>query len=698
MNLYSKARKHIDMSRVKELREEKIKEEKIAEVLKQQEVLLVELKKEEIKEDPIYSNWRRELNEQMMTTDALRVTLPPQGNANLADFAFPVIALGSSPGYVQSGNDYTFGPASAGVPPAESSSINVTMNSEKYDTIVFDWVNSGVIDKFFAFTGSDGGSNTYNFSTSSGRKEIRLKPSDRKRSVSIAFNIQRNAGGGLGTNKILNVTFQRRTPVNVFVGLDSPEATSFVRDGRSDALSPNQKKKKIEDQLKAGSDYLDKMFGTNVMPKYATKIAEYEPQQSFMDIQVGDQRITKVNNKTVTDTTKKIKDGKMDGKPIYYDNQGNMRVSQPQPKPKSITTTTTTTSNTDRTSITNVPKTTTFTSTTDTSSYEDREGYKTGIPAVDYSADIAGSIKSNTPVNIPQKNIPKDQINKLINAIDPNSIGEYGIPINATPQPYSDDHFYELPNGEVKKHTASSRAKYPNNTNPLSSGNTGFMGKGNPLGAAGQAQAQFVAPKDGSEPYYQYTDHAYVNSAQMGGGEIPDPIKTLGSIGVHAASGYGKKFSPLDSPYHQTGGVLDTTTPNTGKMKNYPSYIRGDVRKQVKVPLSQMPPKVQDAVNKQIKLGSVKESVEKIKQKRRLKSPKDLADKIPGYYDGKPAPLGFPIVEPPKMKDGMHPDLVDGKKVAKRFNRLDPISAKAMPPTGNPHIDKKVRAAAKKPK
>lgn len=83
---------------------------------------------------------------------------------------------------------------------------------------------------------------------------------------------------------------------------------------------------------------------------------------------------------------------------------------------------------------------------------------------------------------------------------------------------------------------------------------------------------------------------------------------------------------------------------------------------------------------------------------KKLKSPASLLDKIPGYYDGKPAPLGFPIEEPPKMVNGKHPDLVDGKKVSKRYNRLDPISAKAMPPTGNPHIDKKVRAAANKPK
>ena len=99
--------------------------------------------------------------------------------------------------------------------------------------------------------------------------------------------------------------------------------------------------------------------------------------------------------------------------------------------------------------------------------------------------------------------------------------------------------------------------------------------------------------------------------------------------------------------------------------------------------------------NKGFKVDSYQPQGEVIKEK---KSFKDLTKKIPGYYDGKPSPLGFPVEEPPKMKNGMHPDLVDGKKVANRFNRLDPTSAKAMPPTGNPHIDKKVRAAAKKPK
>ena len=83
---------------------------------------------------------------------------------------------------------------------------------------------------------------------------------------------------------------------------------------------------------------------------------------------------------------------------------------------------------------------------------------------------------------------------------------------------------------------------------------------------------------------------------------------------------------------------------------------------------------------------------------KKLKSPEEVLNKIPGYYDGKPAPLGFPIDPPPEMKNGMHPDLVDGKKIADRFNRLDPQSAEAMPLTGNPEIDKRVKKARKQPK
>jgi hypothetical protein len=106
--------------------------------------------------------------------------------------------------------------------------------------------------------------------------------------------------------------------------------------------------------------------------------------------------------------------------------------------------------------------------------------------------------------------------------------------------------------------------------------------------------------------------------------------------------------------------------------------------------------------NKEIMGGTMVASYEPegqlISEKKKLKSPEEVLNKIPGYYDGKPAPLGFPETPPPKMVNGMHPDLVNGKKTADRFSKLDPESAKAMPLTGNPHIDKKVVKARKQPK
>tara|TARA_Y100001963_G_scaffold142491_1_gene212177 strand:+ start:338 stop:562 length:225 start_codon:yes stop_codon:yes gene_type:complete len=64
-------------------------------------------------------------------------------------------------------------------------------------------------------------------------------------------------------------------------------------------------------------------------------------------------------------------------------------------------------------------------------------------------------------------------------------------------------------------------------------------------------------------------------------------------------------------------------------------------------------------------------------------------------YPGKPSPNGFPDNPPPKTKDGWHPEY--GKKDS-MYNTLDSISAKSMPKTGNPDIDKKVEKAKKQPK
>ena len=62
-------------------------------------------------------------------------------------------------------------------------------------------------------------------------------------------------------------------------------------------------------------------------------------------------------------------------------------------------------------------------------------------------------------------------------------------------------------------------------------------------------------------------------------------------------------------------------------------------------------------------------------------------------YPDKPSKNGYPNDPPPKMIDGYHPDLVNGQRVSNYYNRLDPHSAEAMPPTGNPKIDANAKKA-----
>ena len=107
MSLYTRARKHIDMNRVKELREEKLKEKKIADILRQQDEILIEMKKIEIKEDPKYSNWRREINEDVseitedMTTASLgMINLP--GAPDTIQTSLPSTTLSSADNTLES--------------------------------------------------------------------------------------------------------------------------------------------------------------------------------------------------------------------------------------------------------------------------------------------------------------------------------------------------------------------------------------------------------------------------------------------------------------------------------------------------------------------------------------------------------------------------------------------------------------------
>ena len=70
-----------------------------------------------------------------------------------------------------------------------------------------------------------------------------------------------NSGEEFDHYGITSIKYQRRNPISLLVSLDSPEATSMIRDGGN--LTPAEKKKRLEDMLAASDEYMDTMFPTN---------------------------------------------------------------------------------------------------------------------------------------------------------------------------------------------------------------------------------------------------------------------------------------------------------------------------------------------------------------------------------------------------------------------------------------------------
>ena len=77
---------------------------------------------------------------------------------------------------------------------------------------------------------------------------------------------------------VTDIKFQRRTPLNVVVPLDSPEAVSFIRVG-TDEGDPKKRKKKVNDQLAASDEYVAKQMGGE-FPGQGARIDGEDPFRS----------------------------------------------------------------------------------------------------------------------------------------------------------------------------------------------------------------------------------------------------------------------------------------------------------------------------------------------------------------------------------------------------------------------------------
>ena len=289
MNLYTHARKYIDVKDLRHLHEEKIKKRNIAELKKQQEIILAELEKIKIETSPKFCNWRRELREQMTTGAMMSATLPPQDLASFTtdmiidqdllnnDSLFPVDGtsrdVGGGPVWTMNNSP---DPGSAAVVASFNADLsrmdkisvsvhftNATIDTDGADVVISGPPGSG-LEQVIALDAPGSGSGFVNHNAN---PTITIDPALRVKGASVSFSfVGRNIDGtrqiGNDAVEISSCFPYRSQPMNVIVGLDDPEAVSFIRtDPTMMGLSAAQREKKLLEMLEAGDEYLLKQLG-----------------------------------------------------------------------------------------------------------------------------------------------------------------------------------------------------------------------------------------------------------------------------------------------------------------------------------------------------------------------------------------------------------------------------------------------------
>ena len=274
MSLFARTRRHVNMNRVKELREEKIKKEEMAKVRKQQEEILAELKEIEIKENPKYSNWRRDLSEAMTTSDMGMINYPATGDTDIVSNSTALIGFEGQNAAVSGGtvtltddgdNDIADGTQTAfrqafyTVDGSKSAQLKITISKgggtsswtdrgESWDDDVTLVISD--VDNFHAPT-------YYTSNLTSGTHVINLPGNYRNMRIQVqqfAKLAIDGSPGSTGALRISNVSLQRRTPLSVLVPLDDPEALSFIRGGLGGS---QERRAQLKDMLDASNEWME---------------------------------------------------------------------------------------------------------------------------------------------------------------------------------------------------------------------------------------------------------------------------------------------------------------------------------------------------------------------------------------------------------------------------------------------------------
>jgi len=609
------------MKDVKQKHQQKLIERKIQEEKIEQEQKYIASVMEEKKYD-----WRKKLSEQMTTSDVFFTTLDPPENT----YANPIVTTSST--------------SISSVNAINSNTRLITLGSFDVSTIDQFEVNATLLGSGSFPYGWALQANGIVIAAGGADDPIRVANASQLalfKSGMVTLSIRQSTGSGeasdpsvLGWN-INSVKFYRTVPTNVFVSLDSPEATSFIRTGSGD-LSPEEKQKRLKEMLEASDEYVMKMLGLDFPGTGAVPPGEFDPFAQTPPGEAGDTPGVEVTN---------------------YDRELQKYQS-------------------------------------DLSAYEKNvEADKQKSQQLSKAVAAARAEYLKLGQTVAQRQQSYDKLQAAIKAGTDHAISTLRNPI-IKPTPPSKTNFnftYDVvTDSGTQKVTQSYSTNLPSSVPPKPPAQLTPQQKLTPQQLADidkqskDLQAQSEKDKQNAQiNQWKATAELGLGVAGVVGGigvlaKIPAAVRAAQTVSQVRTATRAYNVYRAQQDINTSAFNTRITTPGTYTAK--PSPTTGS------------PPKGS---------GFWKNSYEpegQLISEKKLKSPQEVLNKLPGYYDGKPSPLGFPVEPPPKMKNGMHPDLVDGKKVADRFNRLDPESAKAMPLTGNPHIDKKVKAARKKPK
>lgn len=281
MNTYSRALRYINMKDVKQKHQQKLIGQKFQEKKKKEEEKYIASVMKEKRYD-----WRKELIEEGMTTLNFYAT----GQQGELDLSTAVDVPTEFTGNIISGHNFTI-----------QRTTTLSVNYSNYNDVVVNisggggapyWSDNtggtftpGVYAYFYAVDDAEnviatngdgkGGSprkvppfgtlSTIDTLLSFGSNTLTIPSNLKQGNLKLVLyqnaNIDANIVGGVTPNTTFNsITLRGKTPANVFISLDDPRATSFVRTG-SGNLSPKEKQKRLKEMLKASDNYLRQMYG-----------------------------------------------------------------------------------------------------------------------------------------------------------------------------------------------------------------------------------------------------------------------------------------------------------------------------------------------------------------------------------------------------------------------------------------------------